>query len=106
MIAKLKMLKEVLRQMQCAMADGHADSESAGKEAMESIGEPEGKVAEASEEHDGIPGGGPEDDELATEKKTFMKHGKKLPSGGKGVKAIMMSVAAKKPPMGKKSKYG
>lgn len=112
MIAKLKMLKEVLRQMQCAMADGHADSESAGEDAMDSLSEKgEDKVAEASKMKDGIPGGGGsvenEDDDFASEKKEYMKSGgKKLPMGGKGVKAIMMSVAAKKPPMGKKSKYG
>ena len=98
---KLKMLKEVLRQMQCAMADGEGDSETAGKEAMEDLGGglEETKVAADKEEYGG------EDEDYGDEKKDFMKRGKKLPSGGKGSAMIMAKMMMKKPE-GKKLKYG
>ena len=101
MIAKLKMLKEVLRQMQCAMAEGNGDSESAGHEAMESLGGgvKETKIAADKEEYGG------EDESYDEEKKDFMKRGKKLPMGGKGVRAVMMNISSAKKPEGKK-KYG
>lgn len=100
---KLKMLKEVLRQMQCAMAEGDGDSAEAGEEAMEhlaDVGEEKKVAAEADED----------DVDLDTEKKEFMRHGKKLPSGGKGSGRIMARAAvpssgSKKPEM-KKMKYG
>ncbi len=101
---KLKMLKEVLRQMQCAMAEGDGDSESAGKEAMEHLadaGEGEKKVA-AEEEEDAPSLGEGFDDE----KKTFMRRGKRLPAGGKGSGVVMAKMMVSKKPEGKKAKYG
>ena len=95
MHAKLKMLKEMLRQMQCAMAEGKGDDEAAGGEAMEAIADAgeEKKIAST------------DDDDLDTEKKNFMKRGKPLPPSGKGSALVMMKMAAKKPEM-KKQKYG
>lgn len=63
---KHKMLKEVLRQMQCAMSEGEGDSEDVAKDAMAGLsGKEAGHLAESNED-----GGGAEDGEdFADEKK-------------------------------------
>lgn len=93
--------------MQCAMAEGDGDSSEAGHEAMENLasGGDEKKYAktENAEEKMGM---SEDDEELDDEKKKFMKHGRKLPSGGKGTGMVMMKMITSKKPEMKKTKYG
>lgn len=107
---KLKLLKNLQRQMHCLMAKGLGDDEDSGEDAMESVadGAEEGKslekkVAEATEEAtDGMP------DELAKERKSFFKRSGKL--SPKKSAMIVMKVGKSSPPGGKfdkmSRKYG
>lgn len=89
--AKLKMLKNLQRQMHCLMAEGHGDDEDAGKEAVAKVGADadEGEdVADKLSDEDGDEGEDSED--LAAERKSFFKRtGKITPK--KGTMVVMVA---------------
>lgn len=113
MIARLQALKEALKQMQCAMADGHGDSEKAGREAMANLGDKadiggaENKMEEDSEspaERKLEADAGPMGDLAEMKKRDFKGKGKNPMAGHKATKIMVAAISKKMP--GKKMKYG
>jgi hypothetical protein len=95
--AKLKMLKNLQKQMHCLMAEGHGDDEDAGKEAVAKVADAadDGEdVADKLSDEDGDEGKG-DDDDLAAQRKSFFKRtGKITPKKG----TMVVMVAGKSAP--------
>lgn len=98
--AKLKMLKNLQKQMNCLMAEGHGDDEDAGKEAVAKVADAADEsedVADKLADEDGDKG---DADELAEAKKSFFKRSGKL-TPKKGTMVVMVAGKSAPPASGK-----
>ena len=94
--AKLKMLQELLSQMQGLMAEGQGDDASAGQETMEGLEEGADEAVAAADEEPSVSESASDDEDLDAERKAyFQRSGKLSPKKA----TMMMGAARPKAPM-------